>query len=258
MLSTPITVNATANGLLPRSALAADAASGDAAREISGTMALLRGTLAPQRRVIRAGDVVYRLGECFDNLYVLNSGYCKIVNLSQDGREQVVALKFRGDWLGFDGIADRQYTCDAVAIDTGEVWVIPYQALLSACTATPSLLTVMHEAMSREIANERESLMSVCTLTAEARVAEFLVYWADSVARRGMRTDRITLRMTRAEMGNYLGMTLETVSRSLSRLAKQQLIEFAEKGRRDIRIPCAEALQGFVAGSLTPASRVLQ
>ena len=99
--------------------------------------------------------MVYRVGEAFGNLYVLNSGYCKIVNLSADGREQVVALKFRGDWLGFDGIADQQYTCDAVAIDTGEVWVIPYQALLAICAVRPALLTVIHEAMSRDIANDR-------------------------------------------------------------------------------------------------------
>jgi CRP/FNR family transcriptional regulator len=225
---------------------------------ISDSLDLLKAALVPQRKVVREGDVIYRVGEAFANLYVLNSGYCKIVNLSADGREQVVALKFRGDWLGFDGIADQQYTCDAVAIDTGEIWVIPYQALLAACAARPALLTVIHEAMSREIASDRDSLMSVCTLTAEARVADFLRYWAESIARRGMRTDQITLRMSRAEMGNYLGMTLETVSRSLSRLAREQLIQFTEKGRRDIRIPCIEALREFVSRSLSPAPRVLQ
>ena len=74
--------------------------------------------------------------------------------------------------------------------------------------------------MSREIARDRDSLMSVCTLPADARVADFLRYWAESLAKRGLRTDQITLRMTRAEIGNYLGMTLETVSRALSRLAR--------------------------------------
>jgi CRP/FNR family transcriptional regulator len=258
MLSTTISPRATARSASTPPPLAQVRPSGATARGITNVLDLLGSVLTPQRRVIRSGDVVYRVGERFANLYVLNSGYCKIVNLSQDGREQVVALKFRGDWLGFDGIADGEYTCDAVAIDTGEVWVIPYAAALAACMANPALLSVMHEAMSREIAKERDSLMSVCTLTAEARVAEFLRYWADSIAQRGMRTDQITLRMTRAEMGNYLGMTLETVSRSLSRLAKEQLIQFAEKGRRDIRIPCVDALKAFVARSLVPASRVLQ
>ena len=85
-------------------------------------------------------------------------------------------------------------------------------------------MAVLHEAMSREIARDRDSLMSVCTLPADARVADFLRYWAESLAQRGLRTDQITLRMTRAEIGNYLGMTLETVSRALSRLARDQVI----------------------------------
>jgi CRP/FNR family transcriptional regulator len=95
--------------------------------------------------------------------------------------------------------------------------------------------------------------MSVCTLPADARVAEFLRGWADSLARRGLRTDRITLRMTRAEIGNYLGMTLETVSRALSRLARDKVIVFAEKGRRDVRIPDLDALSTFVQRCLAPA-----
>ena len=165
----------------------------------------------------------------------------------------MVGLKFRGDWLGFDGIAHGRYSCDAVAMDTGEVWVMRYDTLLAACAARPALLTVLHEAMSREIARDRDSLMSVCTLPADARVAEFLRYWADSLARTGMRTDQITLRMTRAEIGNYLGMTLETVSRALSRLARDKVISFVEKGRRDVQIPDVRALSAFVQRCLSPA-----
>ena len=224
---------------------------------IAATMALLGQTLAPQKRLVHAGDVLYRAGDAFDCLYILNSGLTKIVKLTADGREQVVGLKFRGDWLGLDGIGRAAYGCDAVAMDTGEVWVIRYDALLAACAAQPVLLTVLHEAMSREIARDRDSLMSVCTLPADARVAEFLRYWADSLARRGLRTDQITLRMTRAEIGNYLGMTLETVSRALSKLARHGLIVFAEKGRRDLNIPCVDALAGFVQGSLQPAGGAL-
>jgi CRP/FNR family transcriptional regulator len=144
-------------------------------------------------------------------------------------------------------------------MDTGEVWVVRYDALLAACAQAPVLLTVMHEAMSREIARDRDSLMSVCTLPADARVADFLRYWAESLAKRGLRTDHITLRMTRAEIGNYLGMTLETVSRALSRLAKSDLIQFAEKGRREIRIPHVDGLAQFVQRSLAPTpTTVLQ
>jgi len=223
-----------------------------ASRQTTETLKLLADKLAPQRRVVHAGDMIYRAGERFNNLYILNSGFFKIINLSPDGREQVVGLKFRGDWLGFDGIANGRYSCDAVAMDTGEVWVVRYDALLAACARQIELLTVLHEAMSREIARDRDSLMSVCTLPADARVADFLRYWAESLARGGLRTDQITLRMTRAEIGNFLGMTLETVSRALSRLARDKVIVFAEKGRRDVQIPDVGALSRFVQGCLAP------
>lgn len=224
-----------------------------AGQQIAATLEMVREQLTVERRVVHAGQAIYQAGERFAHLYILNSGFVKLVNMSADGREQVVGLKFRGDWLGFDGIATGHYGCDAIALDTGEVWVIRYEHLLGACVSRPVLLTVLHEAMSREIARDRDSMMSLCTLPADARVAEFLRYWADSLARRGLRTDQITLRMTRAEIGNYLGMTLETVSRALSRLARAGLIEFAEKGRRDILIPEVEALADFVQLALSPA-----
>jgi CRP/FNR family transcriptional regulator len=225
-----------------------------ASQNAADTLKLLSERLTPRRRVVHAGDVVYSAGERFESLYILNSGFFKMVNLAADGREQVVSLKFRGDWLGFDGIAAGAYSCDAVAMDTGEVWVIRYDELLTASISHPVLLSALHVAMSREIGRDRDSLMSVCTLPADARVAEFLRSWADALAKSGLRSDQITLRMTRAEIGNYLGMTLETVSRALSRLARDEVIEFAEKGRRDIRIPDVDALSAFVQRCLAPTT----
>ena len=224
------------------------------AQRIADMLSLLQQSAPVQRRIVHAGDVVYQAGSRFDCLYVMNSGLFKIVNTAADGREQVVGLHFKGDWLGFDGIAGGHYRCDAVAMDTSEIWTIRYDALLRACTEQPALLAVLHDAMSREIGRDRDSLMSVCTLPADARVAEFLRSWADSLAKSGLRSDQITLRLTRAEIGNYLGMTLETVSRALSRLARDEVIEFAEKGRRDIRIPDVDALSAFVQRCLAPTT----
>jgi CRP/FNR family transcriptional regulator len=228
------------------------------ARHITDALDLVNEALAPARRMVRAGDHLYRAGQRFENLFVLNSGVAKIVKLSPDGRDQVVGLKFRGDWLGFDGIAEGQYTCDAVAIDTGEVWVIGYDTLMSNCVRVPALLTTLHAAMSREMSRDRESMLSMCTLPADARVADFLRNWADALSMRGLRTDQITLRMTRAEIGNYLGMTIETVSRVFSRLAREKLIVFAEKGRREVRIPDVGALAVFVQRCVSPLPSTLQ
>lgn len=218
----------------------------DAARQITDTLQLLQQQVPLQRRVVHAGDRLFQAGERFASLHVLNSGFFKVVNIASDGREQVVGLHFKGDWLGFDGIANGSHVCDAVAIDTGEIWSFRYDELLKACTREPKLMSLLHAAMSREIGRDRDSMLALATLPADARVADFLRYWADSLAERGLRNDCITLRLTRAEIGNYLGMTLESVSRALSRLARASVIRFPEKGRRDIQIPEVGALNAFI------------
>ena len=172
---------------------------------IADMLQLLRDSVPVQRRLVRSGDVVYQVGQHFNNLYVVNSGFFKMVNLSNEGREQVVSLHFKGDWMGLDGIADGQYGCDAVAMDTGEVWVIRYDALIQAAVRTPALLTAMHGAMSRELRREHDSMLSLCTLSADARVAGFLRYWADALAQRGLRNDQITLHTV-----SYTHLTLPT------------------------------------------------
>lgn len=208
--------------------------------------------LAPQRRTVHAGEAVFRAGERFDSLFVLNSGQFKIVASLACGCDKVSGFRFRGDWLGFDGIATLHYRCDAIAMDTGEVWALRYDALLAACAARPGLLALLHGAMSREVNSGSGSQMAVCTLPPAARVANFLHFWAKSLARQGLRSDQITLRLTRAEIGAHLGVTLETVSRGFSRLARSGLIRFAETGRRDIVIPDVGALDEFVQRSHAP------
>ena len=120
-------------------------------------LAVVQQLLPITRRVVRAGDSIYEGGECFDHLYLINSGQCKTVNFTADGRGQVVGLHFRGDWLGFDGIADQRYACDAIALDTGEVWSVRYSDLLAASASSPELMRLMHAAMSRQIGRGSDS-----------------------------------------------------------------------------------------------------
>ncbi len=219
---------------------------------------LLEQNVPFTRRMVHAGDLVHGGGEPCTALHIVNSGMVRSVNFSVDGREQVVGLHFKGDWLGFDGIATGRYGCDAIAIDTGEIWSFRYDTLLRACACVPALMAVVHVAMSGQIVRDRDSLLSLGTLPADARVADFLKFWAESLHERGLRTDQITLRMTRAEIGNTLGMTLETVSRALCRMARAGVIVFNEKGRRDISIPDVEALSDFIQATLAPTQPVLQ
>lgn len=213
---------------------------------IADMLALLSATLPLHRRVVRAGEVVHRAGDVFSHLSVVHCGLFKILATTADGREHVVGLAFRGDWLGFDGIAPRVNACDAVALDTGEIWALRYDSLLRACASQPRLMEGLHAEMSRALVGAREGLLSRHTLPATARVADFLHRWALTLARRGQRVDQIKLQMTRAEIGNYLGMTLESVSRALSRMVSCEVIRFGEKGRRVIEIPDLQALATFV------------
>jgi len=218
----------------------------DEVRRIASTLDLVARHLQRTRRVVRAGDVLYHAGKPFGQLHIVTAGMFKLVQLSADGREQLVGVKFRGDWLGLDGMADGTKSCDAVALETSEVWTISYRSLLEAATQEPALLGALHAAMGREISGEREWLMSVCSLPTEARVADFLLWWVQSQTARGLRGDQICLRLSRAEIGNYLGMTLESVSRGLSRLCREHVIDFIGKGRHDLHIPDVDALAAFV------------
>jgi CRP/FNR family transcriptional regulator len=228
------------------------AAHRDARQRTGKTLRRLQQVLAPSRRLVRVGDAVYRVGERFTHLHILNTGLIRLVSSSHDGREHVVGVKFRGGWLGFDGIASGQYTCDAIAMDIGELWSVRYDELLVACGRHADLLTALHEEMSLEITRDRDSLMSVCTLPVDARVADFLHCWVESLARQGLRTDEITLRMTRAEIGSHLGMTLESVSRAFSKLARSKIIDFACRGHRNVQILDVRALSLYAQEALAP------
>lgn len=220
--------------------------------------ALLSEKVPVQRRTLHAGEALYQAGETFDRLHLIHSGFVKVLNSAADGRDQVSALLLKGDWLGFDGIDAGRYAGDAIAMDTSEVWSMRYASLLEAGRTCPAILDALHTAMSDALARERDSLMAVCTLPADARVAEFLHGWAQSLSRRGLRTDQITLRMTRAEIGSHLGLRIESVSRAFTRLAREHIIEVGDKARREVGIPSLESLSRFVQGALAARAEALQ
>ena len=220
---------------------------------VGDELSLLQRLLPIQRRLVHAGDAVCLAGERFEHLGVVHSGIFKSVTTTADGRERVAGVHFKGDWIGFDAIAAGRHTCDVLALDTGELWSVRYQAVVEAATASPELLAILHKAMCGQIERERDSMMALCTLPADARVADFLCQWTQSLAERGLRTDQINLRLTRAEIGNHLGLTLETVSRALSRMARADVIRF-EHGRRELHVPEPGALNRYIETTLACAA----
>ncbi len=221
------------------------------------SLALVEQHVSFGRRKVQANDRIYLCGESFETLYLISWGLCKLVNLAPDGREQPAGLCFKGEWLGFDGIPSGRHACSALALDSGELWTIRYDALLRASAVEPMLMRVVLAAMSSQLTRSRDAMLSMGTLAADARVADFLLQWAQSLAERGLRTDQINVHMTRADIGHYLGLTLESVSRALSRLARCGVIEFNEKGRRDISIPNLTALSDFIQSSTEPGEPLL-
>ena len=207
------------------------------------------------RRLVHADATVQLAGEPFTSLHIIKVGAVKTVALSASGREQVVGLLLPGEWVGFDCIATGVQACDAYAMDTCEIWSLRYDAMLRVAVAVPTILQAVCMAMSAQLARDRDWRFSICTLPADARVADFVLTWVHALSARDLRTDQITLRLTRAEIGSYLGMTLETVSRSFSRLNRCGLIRFEDKGRRYFAIPSVDALTEYVRNIVDPAER---
>jgi CRP/FNR family transcriptional regulator len=202
----------------------------------------LRAHVPVVRRRIEAGGHVFRAGQPFHALYLVNVGCFKTCELSADGREQVTGFRMRGDLVGVESIGLATYACDVIALEAGEVWELPYPPMLTACNRVPELQARLTAALAQEIRRDRAWMLSLGTLGAESRVAAFLVDLAERHMRLGLSGFHFILRMSRADMASFLALKHETVSRALSRMADLGQIEVM---RRELRIVDAEGLRRF-------------
>jgi CRP/FNR family transcriptional regulator len=176
-------------------------------------------------RPVRRGDALYRAGDPFDHLYAVRSGSLKTTMAHRDGREQVTGLRLAGEALGLDGISEDTHACSATALEDSTVCIIPYAALKNLCREIGSMQDRLHKLMGEQIVREAAQMMVLGSLCADERVAAFLLDVSERNAKRGYSSAEFNLRMTREDMGSYLGTTLETVSRTLSRFQKRGLID---------------------------------
>jgi CRP/FNR family transcriptional regulator len=188
--------------------------------------------LVSNRRRLKRGDLLYSSGAPFDAIYAIRSGFFKTDVLIEDGREQVTGFQMAGELMGLDGIGSGQHNCDARALEDSEVCVIPFNRLSELSREIDTLQHHFHKVMSREIVRDQGVMMLLGTMRAEERLAAFLVNLSHRFLSRGYSATEFNLRMTREEIGSYLGLKLETVSRGLSRLQDEGLLSVSNKNIR--------------------------
>ncbi|MGH8807132.1 MAG: Crp/Fnr family transcriptional regulator [Noviherbaspirillum sp.] len=169
-----------------------------------------------QHMQFKAGQRIHTIGQPFDMLYIVNSGFLKTVMIDEFGNEQVLGFPMKGDMFGIDGIHRRQYSTETVALTNCDVILVPFKIFSGLGRTHPELEAAIYAVMSRELVREQAMVGTLGSLSAEARVARFLVYLSERFTEMGYSGTQFNLRMTRQEIGNYLGLTLETVSRTFS------------------------------------------
>lgn len=199
--------------------------------------------LVSTRRMIKRGASLFHSGETFTSLYAIRSGFFKTCVTTAAGRDQVTGFQMAGEIIGLDGIVNGAHTCDAIALEDAEACVMPFDRIEELSREISSLQHHVHKIMSREIVRDHGVMLLLGSMRAEERLAAFLLNLVQRLQARGFSQSELILRMTREEIGSYLGMKLETVSRTFSKFSGDGMIEVKQ---RNIHILDAEALKRIV------------
>ena len=202
-------------------------------------------SLVATRRSVPRGDTLFRSGDAFQSRFAVRTGFFKTRVSSEDGRDQVTGFQMAGELLGLDGISNDRHSCDAVALEDSQVCVIPFERLQELSREFTDLQHQFHKIMSREIVRDHGVMLLLGSMRAEERLAAFLLNLTQRLQARGFSASSLILRMTREEIGSYLGLKLETVSRTFSKFQEEGLLEVKQ---RQIRILNQAGLQQLVNG----------
>ncbi len=195
------------------------------------------------RRKIKRGETLYHNGEKFSNLYAIRTGFFKTCITSEDGRDQVTGFQMAGEVIGLDGIVHDHHTCDAIALEDAEICAMPFAQIEDLSREVNSLQHHVHKIMSREIVREHGVMLLLGSMRAEERLAAFLLNLAQRLHARGFSKSELVLRMTREEIGSFLGLKLETISRTFSKFVDDGIVDVKQ---RHVHILNTQALQEIV------------
>ncbi len=201
-----------------------------------------------QHRRLHAGQALFRAGETFNHLYFVKTGSLKTVVLLDDGREQVTGFHLAGDALGVDAISSPTHPSEAIALEDTNVCAIPFAQLMRMSQRVEHLQTYVQRLLAREVVRDQGLMLLLGRMQADERVAVFLLNLSKRFKARGYSPLEFTLSMAREEIGNYLGLTLETVSRCFSRMKSAGVLDV---DNRHIRIQNIDALQKVIGSRET-------
>ena len=196
---------------------------------LSATEMARMENLVYARRKVKRGESLFRAGDKFTAVYAIRVGFFKTAVLHGDGREQVTGFQMPGELLGLDGIGAGAHSSNAVALEDCEVCVLPFALIEEIGREIPSLQRHLQSVLSREIVRDHGVMMLLGSMRAEERLAVFLLNLSKRFIKRGWSASDFHLRMTRDELGSFLGLSLETVSRLFSRFADEGLIGVRQK-----------------------------
>ncbi|WP_084224440.1 cyclic nucleotide-binding domain-containing protein [Stenoxybacter acetivorans] len=198
-----------------------------------------------QSRRLRKGECLFRAGERFHSLFAVRTGFFKMIATTVDGRNQITGFFMSGELLGLDGICAKRYACNAVALEDSEVCELPFEHFKKTCTQYPHLHHHFYQMMSQEIVRSHEAMLALANMCAEERLIVFLLNLSYRLNIRGFSSNDFILRMSREEIGSYLGVKLETVSRMLSHFSQEGWIRVDHK---HIQLLKPEILKRMVSG----------
>jgi CRP/FNR family transcriptional regulator len=217
-----------------------------------GEMRQLDRIIDQHRRVSRDG-ILYRMNDAFTSLYAIRVGQFKTYQVTADGVEQITGFHMAGEFLGMDAISAERHQCFASALEDSEVCEIPFSRLEHLFIEMPVLLRHFHRMMSQEITRDQSTMLSLGNMNAEQRFALFLLNQSSRHKARGYSATSFQLRMSREDIGNYLGLTIESISRLMTRFSREGRIRVKH---REIELLDLDALQQLGAGGARPPGRL--
>jgi CRP/FNR family transcriptional regulator len=190
------------------------------------------------RRTLQAGEHLYLQNEKFTALHAVLAGSIKTYTTHEDGWTRITGCHLAGELFGFSAIDEAHYRSSARALEDSLVCEIPFDGLESLCRRIPDLQSRLLHLMSQRLVEDHElAAQFMHKRPARKRIAAFLLGLSTRSARRGGSTSELRLPMSRTDIGNYLGITLETVCREFARFEKLGVIQLSKRELNIIDLP---------------------